>query len=982
VAAWEQLRAVFDASPAAVVLIAPDDTVSYLNEPAARAFAPARRGSPLAELTAREPSGRLARAVAGATPRGGAVEVTVGGCTLQVGVTDLGGEAGWPAVALVAVPAPAPALDVARAQVQASLDRERRTSDRVAHLQRAVNSLAGALTEERVLQIVVGTGRLLGASSSAVGFIEQQDGREVLRFPHFAGHLTPLPPTVGDLDLDLATPSCLAARTAEPYFFSSPEEVRTLLDSDTTRHFLANTEERSWAMLPLVVHGRALGVLRCGWADARSFPEDERAALLLLAGQCAAAVDRARLFARQRGAAAALAYSELRYRTLTESVALDVFTADVTGAFISEMPHWSELTGRAGSTAGLAWLQDVHPAERAAVSAAWMAAVRGETPYEMELRIRAADGSHRAIRMRAVPVRDDSGGPSSPGTGTVREWIGTSEDVTEARATARRAVALQRVTAALAGALTVDQVVAVTTAVARDTLGADRADVVLLDDTGSGLPGLPGLPELPEGLAAPGAEPLPDLGAARAAIDRQEPVFSAGTEPGAELGPGPGLDRVALPLNTTGAAFGALLLRFESPQDFPPAQRDFLLALAGQCAQALERASLFAREQSTAQILQRALLPERLPSLDGLAVAARYQAAGGSDVGGDWYDVLGLPSGGAAIVLGDVVGRGVRAASLMGQVRTGVRAYVAQDPRPAHVLSGLDRLFTTFGSDELVTIFYGVIAPDGTMTYAIAGHLPPFLVRSDGRVELLSGPASPPLGIDRADRPVGRVLLEPGTLLCVYSDGVVEHRTRSIDEGMAALSRLLVHLRVADGDELDLEAAADRVLAELVTGESAADDASLLLVRTGRPPRRAHPSTRSGSLALPAERGSGQRGRAFVREQCRQWSVRTGVDTAELLAGELLANAIVHAGTPLELRLELRAATLRVAVADRDPRRPTRQACSETSIGGRGLALVQALADRWGVDPAELGTGKHVWFELPVEAQPSGGAARVGTASA
>jgi hypothetical protein len=290
-------------------------------------------------------------------------------------------------------------------------------------------------------------------------------------------------------------------------------------------------------------------------------------------------------------------------------------------------------------------------------------------------------------------------------------------------------------------------------------------------------------------------------------------------------------------------------------------------------------------------------MPDRLPRVPGLAIAARYQASGGSDVGGDWYDVINLGGSRVAIVLGDVVGRGVRAASVMGQVRTAVRAYVAQDPSPAHVLHSLDRLFATFSDDELVTMFYAVVTVEGTVSYASAGHLPPFLVDADGAVEALVGAKSPPLGVQALERPVASSVLRPGSVLCVYSDGVVEHRTRSLDAGMDRLRAVLAAMRrsvegsdngIDNGSDnrsddrseddgiVDLEAAADRVLSELVEGEAADDDASLLLVRTGAAVETARASVRSRSLRWPPSARPARAARRFLRERCAEWRVPPG----------------------------------------------------------------------------------------------------------
>jgi hypothetical protein len=189
-----------------------------------------------------------------------------------------------------------------------------------------------------------------------------------------------------------------------------------------------------------------------------------------------------------------------------------------------------------------------------------------------------------------------------------------------------------------------------------------------------------------------------------------------------------------LPLTTPTGTIGVLSLGFTQPRRFSAEEQDYLIALAGQCAQALERAQLFERARDTALLLQRSLLPDTLPVTAGYAVAAHYQPGSAeAEVGGDWYDALLLPDGRLAVAVGDVMGKGVRAASVMGQVRNALRGLVHVDPAPRRVLGWLDALVAHLGGDEeFVTLAYGLLDPaDGSFVWSSAGHPPPLLVADE-----------------------------------------------------------------------------------------------------------------------------------------------------------------------------------------------------------------------------------------------------------
>jgi serine phosphatase RsbU (regulator of sigma subunit) len=230
----------------------------------------------------------------------------------------------------------------------------------------------------------------------------------------------------------------------------------------------------------------------------------------------------------------------------------------------------------------------------------------------------------------------------------------------------------------------------------------------------------------------------------------------------------------------------------------------------------------YEREHDIAETLQRILLPEESPDLPGLAVATRYFPGGaGLQVGGDWYDVFALPGRRLGVVVGDVVGRGVAAAAVMGQLRVALRAYALEFSSPATVLACLGRLAQCLDDSQMATVLYGVVDPDNaSIVLASAGHPPPLVVRPDGDVGYLDVDAAPPLGV--LESPPTQVVerLEPGCLLLFYTDGLVERRGASIEDGMATVAQ-------AAGGAADVESLCERV-SEAMSAQDCSDDVALL----------------------------------------------------------------------------------------------------------------------------------------------------------
>lgn len=417
----------------------------------------------------------------------------------------------------------------------------------------------------------------------------------------------------------------------------------------------------------------------------------------------------------------------------------------------------------------------------------------------------------------------------------------------------------------------------------------------------------------------------------------------------------------ALPLRAPSLT-GAITLGYRVAHAWLPAERALLTAAAELIAQAAERARRFEAQHGTAQLLQRSMLPEHLPELDTFRLAARYDVGvDGNAAGGDFYDAFELPDGRLAMVLGDVAGHDVRAAAVMGQVRAALRALALTDPAPPSVLAGLDRLVGSLGAESrneeiFVTVVYGVLdLTDGTITLASAGHPPPVLRRAGlggepATAELVKVPPGAPLGLGGRWQ-TGQVRLEPGDTILMFSDGVVERRGRSLNEGLDALVSVVA--AAGGGDP--------RILCSLATSAvegSTDDDVAVLAVE------HAVALSRSATMLVPAEPTGPSRVRQWMTARLREWSVPEPVVGAAILCtSELTTNALLHAGTPAEVRVDLNAERLLVSVADTGTRGTVIRAHADTmSSRGRGLGLIEDLSDSWGTDPTVRGT--TVWFEM------------------
>ncbi|NEB40266.1 SpoIIE family protein phosphatase [Streptomyces sp. SID14515] len=366
------------------------------------------------------------------------------------------------------------------------------------------------------------------------------------------------------------------------------------------------------------------------------------------------------------------------------------------------------------------------------------------------------------------------------------------------------------------------------------------------------------------------------------------------------------------------------------------------------------------RHRETAVTLQRSLLPQELEQPDDLRIAATYQP-GGTDaaVGGDWYDVITLGAGRTALVIGDVMGRGVRAAAVMGQLRTAVRAYARLDLPPHEVIQLLDVLAAEIDASQIATCVYAVHDPnEGQLVYASAGHLPILVCDEDGTVHRAADPTGPPLGTGGWVHTSGTIALPPGSTAVLYTDGLVERRSEDIDEGVASLARAL------SGAKGSPQVVCDRLIRSLGVTAEHDDDVAVLVVqhpaRTGTNAELFH----NAALDLLGGIEAAPRARAFATGVLTSWRFPVELrDLGVLATSELVANSLQHGTPPMRLGLRRTDRRLIIEVTDGDDHLPRRRQAEPADEAGRGISIIASIATSWG-SRRTPGGGKAVWCEF------------------
>jgi serine phosphatase RsbU (regulator of sigma subunit)/anti-sigma regulatory factor (Ser/Thr protein kinase) len=391
----------------------------------------------------------------------------------------------------------------------------------------------------------------------------------------------------------------------------------------------------------------------------------------------------------------------------------------------------------------------------------------------------------------------------------------------------------------------------------------------------------------------------------------------------------------------------------------PPFEADDLLVaaqLATHTALGVDKAALYGREAYIADSLQRAMLPDSLPQPTGVRLASRYlPAAETARVGGDWYDAIPLPGSRVALVVGDVMGHSMQSAAIMGQLRTTVQTLAGLDLPPQEVLYHLDEQAQRLGNDHMATCVYVVYDPVAhRLVVANAGHPPPVLLHGNGHAEVLRVPSGAPIGVGGVPFETVELPAPTGATLLLYTDGLVESRTRDVWTGIEALSE---RLRTVGSIICPppLEPLCDEVLDILGPGDRD-DDIALLAARfDGIAPSDV------AYWALEPHPQTAGRARRLVQHTLHHWGLGELADDVELLVSEVVTNAVHCAERPITLRL-LRTDVLRCEVGDDAPQLPRLQHPQPQEESGRGLFLVNRLAQQWGA--TRLSAGKVVWFEL------------------
>jgi PAS domain S-box-containing protein len=472
-----------------------------------------------------------------------------------------------------------------------------------------------------------------------------------------------------------------------------------------------------------------------------------------------------------------------------------------------------------------------------------------------------------------------------------------------------------------------------------------------------------------------------------------------------ETGKGVGMVSVlAAPLVARGELLGVISLALSGlterlERHYGAEDGDFLGAISSRVAIAIDNAMLFEEERRTALAFQRSLLPHDAPEVDGLEVAYKYVPAKPlethgqgiqTQVGGDWYDIIPLSAGRVGIVIGDVVGRGARAAAIMGQLRAALRAFAQDDKPPAEILRRLDDWCRTLApppadtdsgasaDPPIVSCTYLVYdAWSRMLSFANAGHDAPLLITGHdvGRMEIehkgvllgVRGKGIPGLPTYREERRY----LAPGSTLVLYTDGLTDRRQRVDGHGhyteAEALDMLAQAVRQAAGGSVEAIA---RAAEQAVPGEID-DDMAIVVIRTS--PEDLYSIERS----FPADPIRVSEARRLAGQTFEKWDLDPDqADLACLLVSEVVTNVVLHAspgsrhqaraGGEFTLRLRRGASAVWVEVFDRDLRLPRIRTAGEHDEGGRGLYLVDQLATRWGSRPTQ--DGKAVWFEIPTQA--------------
>jgi len=657
---------------------------------------------------------------------------------------------------------------------------------------------------------------------------------------------------------------------------------------------------------PIGTRGRHFGVLAAGSPDFRSFSGDDATFLQSVANVAGAAVERARADDLVRD-------SERRFRELADSAPALMWMTDPDGhvTFVNE--GWLRFTGRTledelGATFG----SSAHPGDREALLDSWASAMAGRDEFRAEYRLHRRDGEYRWVLEVGVPRYE---------AGEFLGYVGTATDIHERKAMEEALRASEHTFREL----------------------ADHAPVMIWTTDAEGL-----VTFVNRGwLDFTGRSLEEELGATWDLGVHRDDARAVTADWERALAARSGWEREYRLRRWDGQH------RWILERGAPRYEGGRFAGYVGSATDIHERRTMeerlrevYEREHRIAETLQRSLLPERLPLIEGIAMAARYLPAGhGEAIGGDWYDALELQDGRVALVVGDVVGHGLRAAAAMGQLRNAFRAYALVESSAAEVISRINRLAVSGGDDTIATVLLLLLDREtGELSYTSAGHPPPLVIGGD-EARFLDEGRSVPVGVSEAG--VFReatAVLEPEAALLLYTDGLVERRDTPLDQRMDELSR------VAQRGGQGLEELCDRVLAGLLGPGERGDDVALIAVRAEVAP------VQRISVRLPAEPAA----LLGLRRRLARFLHAAGASEAEryeitLAISEAAGNAIEHAYGPgdasFQVEAVVEAGELVASVRDTGRWRESRGAHR-----GRGLTIIEGIMDGAEVVPEDGGT--------------------------
>jgi GAF domain-containing protein/anti-sigma regulatory factor (Ser/Thr protein kinase) len=879
------------------------------------------------------------------------------------------------------------------------LERETATAK---DLQELATSLAADATPSEVARsLVTHMPVLLGAVGGSLGLIE---GDELVIVDPGGNTRTVLRPGLR-LPLSSRAPITTAARSGKPEYANSRAELRRRFP-DGARMV---TYAASSLSVPLRVSGRLVGAVSFPFSRAHAIDEETIGLANVAAGAGGQALERARLHELEQSARL---YAELaadRTRLLQEvaermsaagtaAEVADVISEQATGALAADgvlvyafdgEREQLVLLAHAGVSDGVVEEKRIVPSEgsepiadalasgeplalktRAQIVERYGEAEHGLfEPHEESVYCFPLTAGSRMLGVVHLVYRAatslDSGTMAIASAvfqqGAVA--LDRSRGFEEELVTRRRSERLQALTAGLSGALTPRDVAAIFIDEVVGSIGAEAAVLSVVDpDTRQMNPlSWRGVPDdlidengVPLSADRPGAKAL----RRKRATYYQDLDELAADFPGSRArAAASGMRTFAyLPLWAAGSAIGLAVLGWREPNQLARDDRPFLESVAAQCALALDRAQRYEGERVVAETLQRSVLPETLPAMEGVRVSAVYLPGSTAvDVGGDWFDTLTLADGRMGFVVGDVVGKGVEAAATMAQLRNGMRALCLDRRTPGEAVTKLNLLLASYTDVPFATLAFVTLDPrnlDATITSA--GHPPPLIVHADGRVDFLEGGGGLPLGADPdASYSEGHTTLDPGAIVVLYTDGLVERPDRSIDAGLDLLASAAARAP-KEPDEF-----VQAVVEELLGSGARGDDVALLVIRLDEVPLEPL------ALTLPSEPESLQ----ILRAELAEWLEHAAVPEVDardvvLASWEAGANAIEHANAPAGATFRLDAALtgdrVRVEVADRGRWKEPQPRDDR----GLGLRMIEGLMASVDVDRRESGT--RIVMERPL----------------